>query len=145
MFNLFNKYRKLEKQERKLLHQTFIWLMFASILARIIPLRWFSSVLGEFNKEKELELSSLQTDIVQLVIKNMKRLKKHLPWRVKCFEEAISIKKVLDKYGIRTTLYLGVDKKETKELIAHAWLKYRKQIIAGENGVEKFVIVGFYS
>ena len=78
-------------------------------------------------------------------MKNMRRWKRRLPWKVKCFEEAITLKKVLEKQDILSTLFLGVDKNECKELIAHAWLKAGKQIVAGDKGVDKFVVVGFYS
>ena len=145
MFKLFRKYTSLEKQERRILHHTFFWLMYASLLARMIPLRWFNHVLGEFNTKNTVELNSFQTGTVNAVMKNMRRCKRRLPWKVKCFEEAITVKKVLEKHRIQSTLFLGVDKNDENELIAHAWLKAGNRIVAGDRGVEKFVVVGFYT
>ncbi|MGE0090833.1 MAG: lasso peptide biosynthesis B2 protein [Bacteroidales bacterium] len=145
MFKLFRKYIKLRKQERKILNQTFFWLIFATVLARLTPLRWFNHLLGEFKKEDLTELESTQIEIVQQFKKNLRRWKRYLPWRIKCFEEAITAKKVLEKYKIKTTLYLGVDKNDKKELTAHAWIKAGSKMITGEKGYERYVVVGFYS
>jgi hypothetical protein len=145
MFSQLKKYFKQSNLEREILNQTFAWLLLSFILVRIIPLRWFSSLLGGFKKEIETELKA--TDLVKItsVKKSIKRIKKILPWKVKCFEEAIAAKKVLEKYRIKSTLYLGVDKNENKQLIAHAWLNNGDFKITGGNVATKFRVVGFYS
>jgi hypothetical protein len=144
MFSQLKKYFKQSNLEREILNRTFAWLLLSFILVRIIPLRWFSSLLGEFKKEIDTELKA--TDLIKItsVNKSIKRLKRILPWRVKCFEEAIAAKKVLEKYKIKSTLYLGVDKNENKQLIAHAWLNNGDFNITGGNVATKFKVVGFY-
>jgi len=145
MFKLFNKYKRLEKTERKILNRTFFWLIYAFILVRFIPLRWFSSILGEFNKEIEVELSKVDIKIIKVQQKNIRRLKRFLPWQIKCFEEAITAKKVLETYNIKSTLFLGVAKESGKGLKAHAWLKFGDNFVAGEKGHKQYVVTGFYS
>ena len=143
MFKKFKEYYLLSKQERKILNRTFFWLIRAFVLVRFIPLKWFSSLLGEFRKEIEVE--SLQIDTILNVKKNIRRAKRILPFRVKCFEEAIAAKKVLEKEGVKSTLYLGVDKNTENELIAHAWLKVGELFVTGESRTQEFKVVGFYS
>jgi len=145
MFKLFKKYYKIDKKERVILNQAFFWLIYAFILVRIIPLRWFNSVLGEFKKEIEFDLNENQLQLISNLKKNIRRLKRKFPWKVKCFEEAIAVKKVLEKYQVKSTIYLGVSKDKNSKLIAHAWLKIGKNFITGEKGYEKFTVVGFYS
>jgi hypothetical protein len=145
MFKLFKRYYKIDKKERVILNQTFFWLIYAYILVRIIPLRWFNSILGEFKKEIEFDLSDNQLLLIHNLKKNIQRLKRKLPWKVKCFEEAIAVKKVLEKYQVKSTIYLGVSKDKNSKLIAHAWLKIGEKFITGEKGYEKFTVVGFYS
>ena len=152
MFKLLRKYYSIDKTERKILNRTFFWLIYAFVLVRMIPLRWFSHLLGEFKparpaggKEEVLEINSGEKELIQMLVKNIRRWKRFLPWKVKCFEEAIAAKKVLEKYKISSTLYMGVDKNTEKELIAHAWLKVGNEIIIGKKGYEKFSVVGFYS
>lgn len=157
MFKLLRKYYSIDKTERKILNRTFFWLIYAFVLARLVPLRWFSGLLGEFNpaqagpaggKEVAIEINSGQKELIQMLRKNIRRWKRYLPWKVKCFEEAIAAKKVLEKYKINSTLYMGVDKNTEKGLIAHAWLKCGKNgdiFISGEKGHKQYAIVGFYS
>jgi len=145
MFKLLKKYYKIDKKERIILNQTFFWLIYAFILVRIIPLKWFNSVLGEFRKEIDAETNDDQIQLIEVLRKNIGRLKKRFPWKVKCFEEAIAVKKVLEKYQVKSTIYLGVSKDKNSKLIAHAWLKIGKNFITGEKGHEKFTVVGFYS
>jgi len=145
MFKLLKKYYKIDKKERVILNQTFFWLIYASVLVRIIPLKWFNSVLGEFKKEIEAELNMNQLQSIEALRKITRQLKKRLPWKVKCFEEAIAVKKVLEKHQIKSTIYLGVSKDKNSKLIAHAWLKIGNDFITGKKGYEKFTIVGFYS
>lgn len=157
MFRLLRKYFGINTIERKILNRTFLWLIYASILARIIPLRWFSSLLGDFKPARlsadkacpaggeEINIDSKQLELILVLKKSIRRIKKTLPWKVKCFEEAIAAKKVLEKYKINSILYLGVDKNKEKKLIAHAWLKVEKDVVIGKKGSDKFVVVGFYS
>ena len=145
MFRIVKKYFRLNKLERKILISIFFWLVYSFILVRFIPLRWFNHILGEYNKEFNIEPDEQKRDIIRLIQKNIRRCKKVLPWNVKCFEEAIAAKKMLEKQNVKTTLYLGVDKELEKKLIAHAWLKTGNKIITGSKGHKKYAVVGFYS
>lgn len=152
MFKLLKKYISLKKTERKILNRTLFWLIFALILVRLIPIKWFSNLLGVFNpahpaggKEIKFDLNNKQLQLISVVQKNIRRLKKQLPWTVKCFEEAIAAKKILEKCNIKTTIYLGVAKKEETKLIAHAWLKSGDVFITGKKGYKQYTVVGFYT
>lgn len=141
----FKKYIQLEKVEKKTLRQIFIWILFATFLARLVPLRWFSKYLGEFNVEKEIVLDVHQKGILIILQKNSRRIKRIIPWKVKCFEEAIAAKKVLSTYKIKSTLYLGVNKNKDEKLKAHAWLKSGNEFVTGKKGHGDFKVVGMYT
>ncbi|MFC2104094.1 lasso peptide biosynthesis B2 protein [Bacteroidota bacterium] len=145
MFKLFKKYYSIDKTERKILNRTFFWLIYAFILVRIIPLKWFSHLLGEFKKETKSDFNYDQIKTIDKLKKSIRRIKKQLPWEVKCFEEAIAAKKILEKYKITTTIYLGVAKKTENNLHAHAWLKNGSYFIVGEKGYCHYSVVGFYT
>lgn len=146
MFRKVRKYYSIDKTERRILNRTFIWLVYAFVLVRFIPLRWFNSMLGEYNNTKaEVDLNTDQIQLIEIEKKNLRRLKKFLPWKVKCFEEAITAKKVLNRYNIESTLFLGVAKEEESNLKAHAWLKSGEVFVTGERGYTNYTVVGFYS
>lgn len=145
MFNLLKKYFNISKLERKILNQILLWLIYSVVLVRLAPLRWFSGLLGEFNKPIDIELNQNQIEMIKLIKKNIRRCKRVLPWKVKCFEEAIAAKMALKKQNINSTLYLGVDKDSDMKLKAHAWLKAGDFVITGRQGHKNYSVVGSYS
>ncbi|MFP4025898.1 MAG: lasso peptide biosynthesis B2 protein [Thiohalospira sp.] len=145
MFQLLIKYFKTTPLEKRLLRQTFFWLVVSFIWVRWLPLRWFSKKLGTFRKAIDVDLQERQEQLIRKTQNALRRLKRRLPWKVKCFEEAIAVKKVLFFYGIESTLYLGVKKEGEQNLKAHAWLKAGGRLVAGEKGHKTFSVVGFYS
>lgn len=145
MFRKIKKYYSIEPTERKILNRTLFWLIYAFVLVRFIPLRWFSSMLGEFNRHVEVDLDNREIQLIALFRKNLKRLKEILPWKVKCFEEALAGKKTLNRHAIKTTLFLGVTKQGEQNLKAHAWLKSGNHFVTGERGYKQYTVVGFYS
>jgi hypothetical protein len=60
---------------------------------------------------------------IGLVRRSVFRAKKALLDFPKCFALSLTLKKMLQKQGIDSTLFLGVKKGEHQTLIAHAWLK----------------------
>ncbi|MGC9375050.1 MAG: lasso peptide biosynthesis B2 protein [Bacteroidales bacterium] len=144
ILKLLIKYFNAPRLEKRLLRQTFYWLVVSFIWVRWLPLRWFSHRLGTFRKESADALQEGQEELIGKAQQALRRLKRRLPWKVKCFEEAITVKKSLKKYGIESTLYLGVKKDEEKKLKAHAWLKAGGRVVAGEKGHQAFTVVGFY-
>lgn len=152
MFKLLKKYISIKKIDRKILNRTFFWLIFGLILVRLIPIKWFSRLLGDFNpaepadrKEIKYDVNKDQLQYIYIVQRNIRRLKRVIPWKVKCFEEAIAAKKVLEKHNIKTSMYLGVAKKDGNSLIAHAWLKRGDIFISGKKGHKQHAVVGFYT
>ena len=145
MFKLLVKYFKTPPLEKRLLRQTFFWLVVSFIWVRWFPLRWFSKSLGTFRTAMDDDLQEGQEQLVRKAQHALRRIKRRLPWNVKCFEEAIAVKKVLKRYGTDSTLYLGVKKEGGESLKAHAWLKTGGKVVAGERGHKEFTVVGFYS
>ena len=144
-FKLFKKYILTEKKEKRIFNQTLLWLIISFLLVRVIPLKWYSKLLGDFKHERLNDLNFEQKQIVENLVKSIKRCKKHLPWKVKCFDESITAKRVLKNHNIISTLYLGVDKNKNEKLIAHAWVKVGEKVIVGEKAYQKFKVVGFFS
>jgi len=145
MSGIYKKYKKLNKVEKSLIRKTFFWLLASYFLVRIIPFNWFNHILGVFKKDSSYELNTAQKEKVSQLSISIKRLKKVLPWKTKCFEETIAAKKILEHYHISSTLFLGVKKDSQNKLMAHSWLKVGNNIYFGQKGHKKFSIVGFYT
>ena len=64
------------------------------------------------------------------IAKAMKLLEKFAPWRPKCYNRALTAKKMLLKRGIDTTMHIGFIKKE-ESFEGHAWLTYKGVLVTG--------------
>lgn len=65
-------------------------------------------------------------------------------WESRCLVQAIAGLKMLERRGIRSTLYLGTRKEAADGLTAHAWLSCGRHIIVGEAGHERYTVVGIF-
>jgi hypothetical protein len=135
-----SRYFNIKKEERILFHQALFLLIGWKMKIMFLPMKKYVMFFGEKGLEDLYENNSKDDLIIRFPIA-IHRADSILPWRSKCLTEAIATKRLLAKYNIRSTLFLGVAKDENQKLIAHAWLRCGPQIISGEAGYQKFTIV----
>ena len=145
MWRKINKFISIPSEERNLFLRIYFMLFCVRIVIVFFPMRKYSKWLGEKGKELDEEIELDKKDIVKKVIKANRRAIRHLPGKTKCLAQAITIKRILSKKGIKSTLYLGVGKESKNNLIAHAWLKCGKTIITGVEDMPKFTPVAFFT
>jgi len=139
------KFFKISSFERKILIM-LLWNFFIfSIITRLFPIRKYSRFIGEYQKESNYKLKDADIEIIKNFRKSLKRAKRIFPIKVKCQTEAISAKRVLKNNNIPSTMYLGVSKNSSENLIAHAWLKVDNINLTGGKGNSKFTVVAYYS
>jgi hypothetical protein len=140
IFQKIIKYFSFNKEERILFHRALKLLIAWKVRIVFLPMRKYVSFFGEKGKEtNEIDVSN--ENWIGKFPTAIHRADSILPWKSKCLTEAIATKRLLERYQIKSTLFLGVAKDENQKLIAHAWLKMGKKIIAGERGHQKFTIV----
>jgi len=68
-------------------------------------------------------------------------IEKKMPWKPRCYNRALTAKRILRKRGIETSMIVGFRKKDN-ELDGHAWLTFNDQIVTGYvAGISNFKIV----
>jgi hypothetical protein len=92
------------------------------------------------SREEGGERRKLAGEVAQAV----HRASRHVPWAAKCLVQAMAGKKMLERRGIASTLYLGLAKSPDQGLQAHAWLRCGSQIILGGGGLERFAVVAAF-
>ena len=65
----------------------------------------------------------------------------NVPWRSDCFPQAIAANKLLQRYGIASTIHLGVEKADESKLLAHAWLTCGEVVVTGGADLDRYVEV----
>jgi hypothetical protein len=121
------------------------WTGIARVLIVFVPLKRFSFLLGTHMKETPVSPANENMDLLKSVSIAISRASRYVPWRCKCYEQAIAAKVILRGYGIETTLYYGVAKDQDNKLIAHAWVRCGDYIVTGRPGMKRFTVVGTFA
>ncbi|WP_424767311.1 lasso peptide biosynthesis B2 protein [Paenibacillus sp. sgz302251] len=144
---MINKVRKLCSLELKtvlLFLEAFFYLGWARVLV-LAPFSKVAPSLGAQMEEttnapyagKKAELMNVH-HAIQII-------SRHTFWESKCLVRAIAALKMLERRQIESTLYLGTAKDESGKMIAHAWLRSGSFYITGEEGMERFSVVGKFA
>lgn len=83
-----------------------------------------------FNEPNNDHLTPYEIEMMRKISGAMVVLKKYAPWRPKCYNIALTAKKMLSKRNIKTSMHIGFRKKE-EVLQGHAWLTYRGEVVTG--------------
>jgi hypothetical protein len=124
MLRRVKKFVMMPLPEKGLMGEAFFFLLWYSLLIYTMPYRWWESRIGQkMQPWKKEGLSPAQMKQAARIRRGVFRANKILFGLCKCFALSLTIKQMLKKRGIESTLYLGVKKGEPDSLLAHAWLK----------------------
>ena len=69
---------------------------------------------------------------------------KIIPWKSKCYDQALLAVIMLRWLGIPSCLSFGVKRLSKMQLKAHAWVTINEHYISGEKGAEDFTVIKMY-
>ncbi len=139
------KFFRLSVEEKKLFFKAVQLALWARLNTTFRSSNRVVRLLGTAHKESYYNAYNTDDSIVNKTYRAMRRSSVYLPFKQKCLIDAIVVKKMLKKYGIDSTLYLGVSKDAKNKLVAHAWLRYGNFIIVGKKGTEKYVALEWFT
>ena len=134
------KLAKLTLSDYTIMAEALFYLLVSDFLIYLLPMRWWSSWIGEARQAFDAKpVPEHQKQTVGKVRKNVFRANKLLLKSSRCFALSMALKKMLSRRNISVSLYLGVNKGETGNLKAHAWVKGGERIIyGGSNASENY-------
>jgi hypothetical protein len=141
----WRRFAGLSRAERRLFLEAILWLGFFRAVLLAVPFRWIAPNLGAHmaetpSRDEGGERGQLAKEVAQAV----SRASRQVPWAAKCLVQAMAGKKMLQRRGIASTLYLGLAKSPDQDLQAHAWLRCGDQIILGGGGLQRFAVVSTF-
>ena len=139
------KFTRLSWSERILLLEASLWLGIARLAIRVFPFPLIARQLGSHMAESSEADAPAHFKHLQHISWAVVAMSRRLPWECKCLVQAIAGKKMLQRRGIASTLYLGVAKKGETDLIAHAWLRCGSMTLTGARGKELFTVVSTFA
>lgn len=136
------RFWRLDRERRLILLEAAWTVAAAQAALRLLSLRRLAPRLGRaVDPSLKAALTGDQLRRARLVGWAVERLSPRRPWRAKCLAQAVSAKWMLQRRGLPSTLYLGVDHGETTWLEAHAWLRCGGEFITGEPQHERFQVI----
>jgi len=145
MFVRIVRFIKLDRYERRLFLSACFVSVKCYLITLVYPIRKYAYKLGEKSLESPLILSKDQEENIVKVRRAIIRVNRYTPWKKTCFTKAFTAKILLSRINISSTLYLGVSKDASNNLIAHAWLRCGDQIITGREQMSKYTAVAFFT
>ncbi|WP_246202484.1 lasso peptide biosynthesis B2 protein [Virgibacillus doumboii] len=134
----------LNMEMKVLLFEAYFYLAWGRML-KGMPFSKIAPSLGEKMKETSTNLNPEYRRKLGGISQAIQIMSKYTFWESECLVKAIAAMKMLEKRDIESTLYLGMAKDESGQLIAHAWLRSGPFYITGAAGMERFTVVNKFA
>ena len=127
-----NKFVQLPFREKVWMGEALFHLIWYSVLIHMLPFRWWEGRIGQkMQPLNEEGLMLEQQDKIRKIRGSVLRSNKVIGGLGKCFALSLTIRHMLQKQEIDSTLHIGLRKEASSQLLAHAWISYGKLIIYG--------------
>jgi hypothetical protein len=126
---------RVKWRDKILFFQAFFLSGISRIAILFIPFRVVKRFLGTPKKDSSYEIKIEEYRRVKRIAWAVNQASKYTPWESKCLVKAITAQRMLKRYKIYSTIYLGVNKDEKNNMEAHAWLRSGSVFVTG--GYEK--------
>jgi hypothetical protein len=136
--------KKIPRIEYLLFAEAWVLLAFARSMLVIRPFKKIAQLLGKEMYEAPDDISENGLQRQKQVLVAVLRACRFSPWRTKCFEQAIAAKVMLKRRGIKSTVFFGVFKGESNELLAHAWLISNGMIVTGGPKIDQYTVLSWF-
>ena len=144
---MFGKLRKLfglPWRDRLLLLEAAAALAVAGTALLVLPFRWIAPRLGETMADSPAD-DSAAPELLRRIGWAVGVAGSHLPWRSRCLAEAMAGKLMLQRRGVRSTLYLGLAKDGETDLEAHAWLRCGDTVLTGGAMSDDYAVIASFA
>lgn len=139
------RFKQLSGSDRSLLLEAYCCLGIARLLVLTIPIKRLSPHWGTHMAESTNTLSEPTATLAKRIGWAIQTSARYTPWKSNCLAQAAAAKQMLRRRGASSTLYLGVAKAETGELIAHAWVRCGELFLTGGQGHLRYTVVSTFA
>jgi len=135
----------LQSTQRNLFIEAYFWLFISRVLIIFFSFKSIAKLIGNSMEtspeilEKDKLLSAQKTGRV------IKKACLYTPFRSLCFEQALTVKFMLNRRNISSTIYFGVAKDSPENLRAHAWTRAGNYYVTGNKGKELFTEIASFA
>lgn len=103
-------------------------LLYIDLLLRCLPYPRVQQFVNKQHQNKHVIATGQAWEIIRRYQRFVLLAARYHLYQMGCLRQALTMKMLLGKQGLITVLRLGV-RKESNQILAHAWLDYEKQSI----------------
>ncbi len=112
-----------------------------NIVIKLVPFKTLIRIMTNVDEVVAGPLSKQQAYRLKLVALTLRRVHRHVFWRVKCYEQALVALFFARFLGINMMIYFGLTKDEDGKLLAHTWTEAGDMYITGGDNAHAFSVV----
>jgi hypothetical protein len=135
----------LNRKQRTLLCEAFIWLGLIRLILLIIPFRYIAPLLGTQNEAVNISDVPKNKEQLDHIFWAICTAGRKTLWKSTCLVQAICGKIMLKLRKQNSTLFLGVAKEGKHGIKAHAWLSADGIIFSGTDRIDQYTVVSSFS
>ena len=141
-----NAWRRRPPEEKLYFAPAFLLLGLARVALLTVPFRRIAPLLGhDMKTAASVPLAGEQQVAQALHIgRAVRTAARYTPWQSKCLAQAMVARVLLGVNGLPYGLYLGVSKRGTSGVTAHAWVCTGPAAVTGGRGFGQFAVVGTF-
>jgi hypothetical protein len=127
-----------------------VWHLACARLLTLAPPRLYTRVLGTLDGPADA-VEQPSAALAEEVGRVVARVAARMPFRARCLQQSIAVRRMLLRRGLKASVYLGVsrnrDDRATPELgrAAHAWVEAGGRIVSGADELDRFVVVARFA
>lgn len=110
-----------------------------------LPFRYLTKFMGRKMAESPSQLNPKLLSRAVTVGWAVNKLSNFTPWESKCLVRSFTAHIILKLFKIPSTLYFGMAKADSNQLLAHAWLRCGNLTITGAGERKRFKTVAHFS
>ncbi|NLW89862.1 MAG: lasso peptide biosynthesis B2 protein [Clostridiaceae bacterium] len=138
------RFMKLSSSDRRLLAEAFFGHAKSRFLILTVPFIKIAEGLGTMNHETASVTREENRQTIYRISWAVRAAAGKTPWASKCLVQVMTAKRMMRKRGIESTVYLGIKRKNGRDMAAHAWIRSGDVYLTQVKGKRAFTVVSVY-
>jgi len=136
---------RMSSVHKRLLFEAACGLCWYKVTLYVLPFRWIAPRLGRPMASLPAEVSPEQIVVANRVAWAVQIAGRRLPWHSRCLVRAVTAKRMLQRRGLSSTLYLGALRKNQTEVGTHAWLRFGDCLLVGGHAASDHTVLATFA
>jgi hypothetical protein len=139
------RFRHLTWARCRLLLEAGLGLALYKVVLYVVPFRLLAPSLGRPMRERLTPVNPAQREIIRQVAWALEAADRRLPWHSRCLVRAVTAKRMLQRRGLPSTLYLGARRDAERKIATHAWLLAGELPLVGTRGAREYTVLATFA